>query len=119
MPLHGTPNAPKFNSKTPSELPQYLEDIDFLRDSARLNNTKKIKVALHYAALNEAEVWQMLPEASVNLTDWKAFIKAMKKMYPGCKGIEMQRSQQHRSKRENESLVGDSPNYRVMVDSQE
>ena len=27
--------------------------------------------------------------------------------------IEMQRSQQHRGKRENESLVGDSPNYRV------
>ena len=33
--------------------------------------------------------------------------------------IEMQRSQQHRGKRKNESLVGDSSNYRVMVDSQE
>ena len=31
--------------------------------------------------------------------------------------IEMQRSQQHRGKRENESLVGDSPNYKVTVDS--
>ena len=30
--------------------------------------------------------------------------------------IEMQRSQQCRGKRENKSLVGDSPNYRVMVD---
>ena len=56
MPLHGTPNTPKFDGKTPSKLPQYLENINFLRNSARLNNTKKIKVALHYVTLDEAEV---------------------------------------------------------------
>ena len=37
----------------------------------------------------------------------------------GVSSIEMQRSQQHRGKRENESLVEDSPNYKVVVDSQE
>ena len=69
MPLNGTPNAPKFNGKMPFKLPQYLEDIDFLKDSARLNNAKKIKVALNYTALDEAEVWQTLPEASTNPAD--------------------------------------------------
>ena len=38
---------------------------------------------------------------------------------PDYISIEMQRSQQCRGKRENESLVEDSPNYRVMVDNQE
>ena len=28
----------------------------------------------------------MLPEASANLVDWEVFIKAVKKMYLGCKG---------------------------------
>ena len=69
MPLHSTPNAPKFDSKMSSKLPWYLEDINFLGDSARLNNAKKIKAALHYAALDEAKVWQMLLEASMNLVD--------------------------------------------------
>ena len=37
MPLHGTPNAPKFSGQTPSELPCYLEDIDPLGDVATLD----------------------------------------------------------------------------------
>ena len=69
MPLCGTPNAPKFNGKTPSKLPWYLEDINFLGNSTGFNNTKKIKVALCYAVLDKAEVWQMLLEASMNLAD--------------------------------------------------
>ena len=69
MLLHGTPNALKFNGKMPFKLPQCLEDIDFLKDSAGLNDAKKIKVALNYTALDEAEVWQTLPEASTNPAD--------------------------------------------------
>ena len=68
-----------------SKLPWYLEDINFLGDSARLNNAKKIKAALHYAALDEAKVWQMLLEASMNLVDWEAFIKAVKKSIQDAK----------------------------------
>ena len=49
MTLHGTPNAPKFNGKTPSELPRYLEDIKLLGNAAVITIEQKIKAALHYA----------------------------------------------------------------------
>ena len=86
MPLRGTPNAPKFSGKTPSELPRYLEDIDLLGDAAVLDEAQKIKAAIRYAALDEAEVWQTLPEATANLADWAGFVAATKKLYPGCEG---------------------------------
>ena len=70
----------------PSELPRYLEDIDLLGDAAALDKSQKIKVAICYAALDEAEVWQMLPEATANPADWADFIAATKKLYPRCKG---------------------------------
>ena len=73
-------------SKTLSELSWYQEDIDFLSNSAGLNDAKKIKAALCYAALDEAEVWKTLPEVSTNLADWKVFIKAIKKKYLGWEG---------------------------------
>ena len=47
---------------------------------------QKIKAAIHYAALDEAEVWQTLPEATANLADWADFIAATKKLYPRCEG---------------------------------
>ena len=85
MPLQDTPNAPKFSGKTPSELPWYLEDIDLLGDAAVLDEVQKIKATIHYAALDEAEVWQMLPEAIANLADWADFIAATKKLYPDAR----------------------------------
>ena len=42
--------------------------------------------AIHYAALDKAEVWQMLPEATANPADWADFVAATKKLYPRCKG---------------------------------
>jgi hypothetical protein len=57
MPLCGTPNTPKFDGKKPSECLCYLEDIDFLGNAAALDQAKKIKAAICYAALDEAEVW--------------------------------------------------------------
>ena len=86
MPLWGTPNAPKFSGKMPSELPQYLEDIDLLGDAAILDEAQRIKVTIRYAALDEAEVWQMLPEAIANPADWADFVAATKKLYPRCEG---------------------------------
>jgi hypothetical protein len=88
MLLCGTPNAPKFDGKKPSELPCYLEDIDFLGDAAALDQAKKIKEAIRYTALDEAEVWQTLPEASATPANWDNFIKAVKKMYPRCEGTD-------------------------------
>ena len=63
-----------------------MEDIDLLGDAAVLDKVQKIKAAICYAALDEAEVWQMLPEATANLADWADFIAATKKLYPGCEG---------------------------------
>jgi len=86
MPLHSTPNAPKFDGKTPSELPQYLEDVEDITDAAILDHGGKIRAALRYAALDEAELWQTLTEATAIPADWNAFIVAVKKLYPGCEG---------------------------------
>ena len=69
MLLRGTPNAPKFDGKMLSQLPRYLEDIDLLGDQAGLDQEKKIKAALRYADLEEAELWETLPEATNNPAD--------------------------------------------------
>ena len=81
-------NTSKFDGKSSSELLQYLEDIDFIGDAVGLNNAKKIKAVLHYTALDEAEVWQMLPELTANLVNWDEFMKVVKKMYVGCEGTD-------------------------------
>ena len=87
IPLHGTPNAPKFSEQMPSELPHYLEDIDLLGDTATLNEAQRIKAAIHYTVHDEAEVQQTLPEVTANLVDWDAFVTTIKKLYPGCEGV--------------------------------
>ena len=88
MPLHRTPNAPKFDGKIPSELLCYLEDIKLLGNTAIITIEQKIKAACRYAILDEAEVWQMLPEATAVPADWDTFVAAVKKMYPGCEGTD-------------------------------
>ena len=42
--------------------------------------------AIHYAALDKAEAWQTLPEATTNPADWADFVAATKKLYPRCEG---------------------------------
>ncbi|KIO13204.1 hypothetical protein M404DRAFT_122257, partial [Pisolithus tinctorius Marx 270] len=86
MPLCSTQNSPKFSRDSPAQLPCYLEDIDFLSTLAALDDHGKIRAAIRYADLEEAEVWQMLPEAAPAADDWDAFIVAVKGLYPGCKG---------------------------------
>ncbi|KIN97491.1 hypothetical protein M404DRAFT_160202, partial [Pisolithus tinctorius Marx 270] len=86
MPLHGTQNSPKFSGDSPVQLLRYLEDIDFLGTLAALDDRGKIRAAIRYADLEEAKVWQTLPEAAPTADDWDAFVVAVKGLYPGCKG---------------------------------
>ena len=86
MPLRGTQNAPKFDGKSPAQLPRYLEDIEFLGTSAGLTDEEQIRAAIRYADLEEAEVWQTLPEAFAAMPDWRDFVTAVKDLYPGCEG---------------------------------
>ncbi|KIN98624.1 hypothetical protein M404DRAFT_31267, partial [Pisolithus tinctorius Marx 270] len=86
MLLHGTQNSPKFSGDSPAQLPCYLEDIDFLSTLAALDDCGKIKAAIRYADLEEAEVWQTLPETAPAADDWDAFVVAVKGLYPGCEG---------------------------------
>ncbi|KAF9224247.1 hypothetical protein BS17DRAFT_704310 [Gyrodon lividus] len=88
MPMHGTCNAPKFSGKIAAHLPQYLRDIDILSNSAQIMDKGKIKAAIRYMDLEEAEVWQTLPESSG--ANWDAFIAAVEDLYPGCEGAELQ-----------------------------
>jgi len=57
MPLCDTPNTPKFDSKMPLELPQYFEDVKDIADAVNLDHGGRIRAALHYATLDEAELW--------------------------------------------------------------
>ncbi|KIO00093.1 hypothetical protein M404DRAFT_29913 [Pisolithus tinctorius Marx 270] len=63
-----------------------LCDINFCSTLTALDDHGKIRAAIHYADLEEAEVWQTLPEAAPMADDWDAFIVAVKGLYPGCEG---------------------------------
>ncbi|KAG2079155.1 hypothetical protein BDR04DRAFT_996704, partial [Suillus decipiens] len=79
----GTDAVPKFDSM-PACLIPFLEDIDAIADHAMLTDEQRIKAALRYMPIKEAETWEMLDEAA--LPDWKKFIAAVKLLYPGCEG---------------------------------
>ena len=55
-----------------------------LSDQAGVDQEKKIKATLRDADLEEAELWEMLPEATNNLANWAVFTTAIIKQYPGC-----------------------------------
>ena len=86
MPLHGTQNAPKFDGKTPALLPRFLEDVNIIGTAAGISEAEKIRAAIWYADLEEAEGWELLPEATAVPADWGNFVDAVKKLYPGCEG---------------------------------
>ena len=86
MPLRGTQNAPKFDGKTPALLPCFLEDVDILSTVAGIMDLEKIRAAIRYADLEEAEGWELLDEVTANPLDWANFAQAVKKLYPGCEG---------------------------------
>ena len=86
MPLRGTQNAPKFDGKTPALLPCFLEDVDILSTVAGIMDLEKIRAAIRYADLEEAEGWELLDEVTANPLDWVNFTWAVKKLYPGCEG---------------------------------
>ena len=86
MPLRGSASAPKFDGKTPSLLPRFLEDVDILGTAATLTDAEKVWTSIRYANLEESEGWELLPEAIVVPADWAAFALAVKALYPGCEG---------------------------------
>ncbi|KIJ08787.1 hypothetical protein PAXINDRAFT_18096 [Paxillus involutus ATCC 200175] len=88
MPLRGTKDAPKFQGKIIAELPRFLEDVGILADQAQLDHAGKIRVAIRYAALDEAELWETLESATVVPADWVNFVTAVKQLYPGCEGAD-------------------------------
>ncbi|KIN96363.1 hypothetical protein M404DRAFT_33339 [Pisolithus tinctorius Marx 270] len=86
MLLHSTQNSPKFSRDSPTQLPCYLKEINFLGTLAAVDDRGKIRAAIRYADLEEAKVWQMLPAATPTANDWDAFVVAVKGLYPGCEG---------------------------------
>ncbi|KIJ11396.1 hypothetical protein PAXINDRAFT_15702 [Paxillus involutus ATCC 200175] len=55
-------------------------------DQAQLDNAGKICAAIHYAALDEAKLWETLELATTVPADWANFITAVKQLYPRCEG---------------------------------
>ncbi|KIJ09512.1 hypothetical protein PAXINDRAFT_17411 [Paxillus involutus ATCC 200175] len=88
MPLRGTKDAPKFQGKIIAELPRFLEDVGILADQAQLDHAAKIRAAIHYAALDEAKLWETLESATAVPADWANCVTAVKQLYPGCEGAD-------------------------------
>ena len=86
MPLRGTQNAPKSDGKTLALLLRFLKDVDILGTAAGITDLEKIRAAIRYADLEEAEDWELLDEVTTNPLDWVNFARAVKKLYPGCEG---------------------------------
>ena len=86
MPLRGSASALKFDGKTPSLLPRFLEDVDILGTAATLTDAEKVRTSIRYADLEELEGWELLPDAIVIPANWAAFALAVKALYPGCEG---------------------------------
>ncbi|KIJ07701.1 hypothetical protein PAXINDRAFT_19133 [Paxillus involutus ATCC 200175] len=88
MPLRGTKDTPKFQGKIIAELPRFLEDVGILADQAQLDHMGKIRAAIRYAALDEAELWETLESATAVPANWANFVTAVKQLYPGCEGAD-------------------------------
>ncbi|KIJ09421.1 hypothetical protein PAXINDRAFT_17481, partial [Paxillus involutus ATCC 200175] len=88
MPLRGTKDTPKFQGKIIAELLRFLEDVGILADQAQLDHAGKIRAAIRYAALDEAELWETLESATAVPADWANFVTAIKQLYPGCEGAD-------------------------------
>ena len=73
MPLWGTPNTPKFTRSNLTQLPHYLEDIEFLGDAVALDTAGKIWTMICYVNLDEAKVWKPLSKAAAVAVNWAAF----------------------------------------------
>jgi hypothetical protein len=83
MPLRGTNTVPKFDGM-PAHLIPFFEDVEQLVDCAALDHKQRIKCAIQYTPIDEAEVWVLKPEAKGK--DLDKFIAVIKAMYPGCEG---------------------------------
>ena len=86
MPLRSSASAPKFDGKTPSLLPRFLDDVDILGTTATLTDAKNVRTSIRYADLEESEGWELLPEAIVVPANWAAFALTVKALYPGYEG---------------------------------
>ena len=83
LPCRGTPATPRFNG-TPSDLARFLADIADLSDQAGLPNSGWIKLAIRYVDLDDAELWETIPEATASPPNWAVFVLALISLYPRC-----------------------------------
>ncbi|KAG1761645.1 hypothetical protein EDD22DRAFT_953827 [Suillus occidentalis] len=83
MPIRGTDGAPKYDGSTENLL-AFIDDYEDLADQAGLGGADRIRGIIRYVPTSERELWSETPEAKGG--DYAAFIKEVKRMYPGCEG---------------------------------
>jgi hypothetical protein len=83
MPFRGTDHAPKFDRML-DMLAECIDTYKECADRAGLQGPDKIKGRIKYLEHNDRELWAGLPEAQ--MSDYKAFMKEIKVMYPGWDG---------------------------------
>ena len=54
--------------------------------AASISEAEEIHAAIRYANLEEAEGWELLPEATAVPADWSNLVDTVKMLYPGCEG---------------------------------
>jgi hypothetical protein len=81
MPGHGSDKAPKFNRKDESLL-IFIDEYEEHANQAKLLNTDCIEGLICYVPNKDRNLWAGMPEA--NVTNYDAFITAVKEIYPGC-----------------------------------
>ena len=61
-----------------------MDDIDEAGTRTGVDDAGKIWIAMYYADLDEAELWETLSTANAASPDWSAFVAELIELYPGC-----------------------------------
>ncbi|KAG2058523.1 hypothetical protein BDR06DRAFT_876165, partial [Suillus hirtellus] len=76
-------DAPKFDGTT-DNLADFIDLYEQLADDVGLQGLNHIKGIIHYLERNDRELWGGMLE--VQVSDYNAFMKEVKVMYPGWDG---------------------------------
>jgi hypothetical protein len=83
MPFRSTDHMPKFDGMSDT-LTEFIDAYEECMDRAGLQVLDKIKGIIQYLEREDRELWAGLPE--VQMSDYNAFMKEIKVMYPGWDG---------------------------------
>ncbi|KAJ7198532.1 hypothetical protein GGX14DRAFT_573407 [Mycena pura] len=83
MPARRDRIAPVFDSHKPRELPKYFSDLAFLFSCSHVTADADQKFhATHFLAIDDQELWELLPEFADHAVSFTEFTAAIFRLYP-------------------------------------